>query len=82
MSANRIAPDGKTRFAVSHLGLFRLPSSIKRTPGVYGLIAKVTRKLAPSRLLDGYLSNSKIAGRCFYSVNATSAKVISTDEQN
>ena len=37
ISAQRIAPDGKQHFAVSHLGLFCLPP-IKRMPGVYGLI--------------------------------------------
>ena len=32
MSANRKAPDGTLRFAASHLGLFCLPMSHKRTP--------------------------------------------------
>ena len=35
--ANRIAPDGTPHFAASHLGLFCLPMSHKRTPGLYGL---------------------------------------------
>ena len=30
MKANRIAPDGKPRFAASHLGLFCLPMSHKK----------------------------------------------------
>ena len=30
MSANGIAPDGKPRFAASHLGLFCLPMSHKK----------------------------------------------------
>ena len=30
MSANRIAPDGTPRFALSHLGLFCLPMSHKK----------------------------------------------------
>ena len=37
ISANRIVPDGTPHFAASHLGLFCLPSPIKRTPGLYGL---------------------------------------------
>ena len=32
--ANRIAPDGTPRFAASHLGLFCLPMSQKKTPGL------------------------------------------------
>ena len=35
--ANRIAPDGTPRFAASHLGLFCLPMSHKKMPGLYGL---------------------------------------------
>ena len=35
--ANRMAPDGTPRFAKSHLGLFCLPMSQKRTQCVYGL---------------------------------------------
>ena len=35
--ANRIAPDGTPRFAVSHLGKFCLPMSNKKTPVLYGL---------------------------------------------
>ena len=35
LQANRIAPDWTPRFAASHLGLFCLPSPIKRTPGLY-----------------------------------------------
>ena len=42
ISANRIAPDGTPRFAASHLGLFCLPMSIKRTPGLYGLMPGCT----------------------------------------
>ena len=30
LSANRITPDGKPRFAASHLGLFCLPMSHKK----------------------------------------------------
>ena len=30
MKANRIAPDGTSRFAASHLGLFCLPTSHKK----------------------------------------------------
>ena len=37
MSASRIAADGMQHFAASHLGLFCLPMSHKRTPGLYGL---------------------------------------------
>ena len=39
MSANRIAPDGTRRFAASHLGVFCLPMSHKRTPVLNGLIS-------------------------------------------
>ena len=35
--ANRIAPDWTPRFVASHLGLFCLPMSHKRTPDLYGL---------------------------------------------
>ena len=38
MSGNRIVPDRTPPFAASHLGLFCLPMSHKRTPGLYGLI--------------------------------------------
>ena len=33
--ANIIAPEGTPHFAASHLGLFCLPMSHKRTPGLY-----------------------------------------------
>ena len=36
-SANRKASDERPRFAASHLVLFCLPMSQKRTPGLYGL---------------------------------------------
>ena len=81
MSANRIAPDGTPRMRCCIWGYSVWLYPIKRTPGLYGLIAKGTRNLAPSRLLDGYLSISKAAGGCFYCVNAASAQVISTEKQ-
>ena len=37
LSANRIALDGRSRLAASHLGLFCLPMSHKKMPGLYGL---------------------------------------------
>ena len=39
MSANGMAPDWTPRFAASHLWLFCLPKSHKKTPGLYGLSA-------------------------------------------
>ena len=38
LQANRIAPDGTPHSAASHLGLFDLPMSHKRMPGLYELI--------------------------------------------
>ena len=38
IKSNRMAPDGTSRFAASHLGLFCLPMSHKKTLGLYGLM--------------------------------------------
>ena len=42
MNVNRIFPDGAPRFAASHLGLFCLPMSYKRRPGLYGLTDNIS----------------------------------------
>ena len=45
MSANRLAPDGRPRFVVSHLGLFCLPMSHKKDARLIWVITDFSEKL-------------------------------------